>query len=118
MIKLTLFLVIKQKVYFIKLETEIYYPLQKEKDYLDENQKGLKRRSIFEHKARVLCEPFYVPFIASVDKDWSIVLGTTPKSIVDEIPLLKSVIALGIEIEVIQYLGEEFCSVKPILGRM
>jgi len=90
----------------------------RKKAYLDKNQKGMKRRSIFEHKACVLSEPFYVPFISRVDKDWSIVFGTTPEGVIDEIPLLKNVIALGIEIEVIEYLGEELCSVQGIWSRM
>lgn len=66
-------------------------------------------------KTSVLRKPFYVPFITSVDKDWSIALGASPERIIYQIPLLESVIAFGIVIEMIKDLGEVFGSVKLVL---
>jgi hypothetical protein len=84
--------------------------------YLNKNQKGIKIRCYFKHKASVLCEPFYVPFISCVDKDWSFLFGTTPIGIIYEISLLKSLIALRVIIEMIKYLCKEFCPIKSIIG--
>lgn len=67
-------------------------------------------------KTSVLRKPFYVPFITSVDKDRSIAdLGASPERIIYQIPLLESVIAFGIVIEMIKDLGEVFGSVKLVL---
>ena len=70
----------------------------------------------FEHKARVLSEPFYISFISHVDEDWSIFMSPTPERVIDEIPLLKGLVALGIEIEVVKYLGEILLFVELIFG--
>lgn len=68
-------------------------------------------------KACVLCKPFYISFIPCVDKDWRIVLGPSPICIIDQIPLLESMVALGIVVEMVKYLGEVFGSVKFVWCR-
>lgn len=68
-------------------------------------------------KTYVLCKPFYVSFIPCVDKDWSIFLGSSPECVIDQIPLLESLVAFGVEIEMVKYLGEVFGSVKFVLSR-
>lgn len=70
----------------------------------------------FEHKAGVLCEPFDFSFITGVDKDWSFVLGATPKGVIYKIPLLKSVVTLWIEIEMVKCLSEITCFVELFFG--
>lgn len=72
---------------------------------------------LFEHKTCVLSNPFNISFISRVDKDWSIVMSTTPERVIYEIPLLKRLVALGIEIEVVKDLGEILGFVKLIFGR-
>lgn len=79
--------------------------------YLDENKKGFEMGSCIKQKASVLGEPLDVSFISSVDKDGSFSGGTSPVSVIDEISLLKGLVTRWIEIEVIQYLSIELCSV-------
>lgn len=71
----------------------------------------------FEHKTRVLSEPFYLSFISSVDEDWGILISTSPVRVIDQISLLKGLVALGIEIEVVKCLGEVLYFVKLVFGR-
>lgn len=85
--------------------------------YLDENKKGFEMGCFFKHKACVLSKPFNISFISRVDKDWSIAMSTSPERVIDEIPLLKGLVALGIEIEVVKDLGEILSFVKLIFGR-
>lgn len=44
-------------------------------------------------------------------------MSTTPERVIYEIPLLKRLVALGIEIEVVKDLGEILGFVKLIFGR-
>lgn len=44
-------------------------------------------------------------------------MSTTPERVIYEIPLLKGLVALGIEIEVVKDLGEILGFVKLIIGR-
>lgn len=81
-------------------------------NYLYENKEGFEIGGRFEQETRVLSEPFYVSFISSVDENWSILMSTTPVGVIDQIPLLKGMVALGIEIEVVKYLSEVLCFVK------
>ena len=67
-------------------------------------------------EASVLCKPFYVPLITSVNKDRRIALGTSPESVIDQIFLLESFIALGIVVEMIKDLGEVFGFVQLVLA--
>lgn len=85
-------------------------------NYLYENKKGFKIGCRFEHETCVLSEPFYISFISRVDENWSILVSTTPEGVVDQIPLLKGMIALRIEIEVVKYLREVHCFVKLVFG--
>lgn len=71
----------------------------------------------FEHEARVVGEPFYVAFISCVHEDGSLVLGSTPMDIGDEISLLEGLVAIGIVIEVVKNLSEELGLVKGMFGR-
>lgn len=69
------------------------------------------------HKTCILSKPLDISFISSVDEDGSILFSTTPKCVIGQIPLLKGLIAVGMEIEVIKDLGEVVCLVKLIFGR-
>ena len=82
--------------------------------YLKENKEGVEVGSYFEHEAGVLSEPFDVAFISCVDEDWSLVLWTAPEGGVDQISLLKRMIALRIEVEVVKNLRVILCLVGSI----
>lgn len=71
----------------------------------------------FEHKTRVLSEPFYLSFISGVDEDWGILISAAPIRVIDQISLLKCLVALGVVIEVVENLGEVVCFVKLVFGR-
>ena len=67
-----------------------------------------------EHETGVLSEPLDFTFVASVDEDRSIVFGAVPEGVVDQISLLKGVVALRMIIEVIKNLSEELGSVRLV----
>lgn len=54
-----------------------------------------------EHEASVFGEPFDISFISGVDEDRGCVFGATPMLVIDKVPLLECLVALGIEIEVV-----------------
>lgn len=60
-----------------------------------------------EKKTGVLCKPFDITFVAGVNEDGRIMGSAAPIGIVDEISLLKVLVALGIEVEVVEDLSEE-----------
>lgn len=74
---------------------------------LDEHDKRAEFWSGFENETGVLCEPFDVTFVAGVDKDRSVLSSASPIGVVDEIPLLEGLVALRIEVEVVEDLSEE-----------
>jgi len=53
-----------------------------------------------------MSKPFNIPFIAHVHKDRGILISPAPVFVIDQVPLLKSLVTLGVEVEVIKYLGE------------
>lgn len=85
--------------------------------YLYENKKGFELRGNIIHEASVLSEPLNITFISHVYENWSIDFITTPKSVIDQIPLLECLVTLRIVIEVIEILREVFCFVKLVIAR-
>lgn len=83
----------------------------KSNPHLDENHQRAEKRSGFDQKSSVLCEPFDVAFVAGVDEDRRILGAAAPIGVVDEIPLLEGLVALGIEVEVVEDLSEELGAV-------
>lgn len=74
---------------------------------LDEHDKRAEFWSGFENETGVLCKPFDITFVAGVDKDRSVLNSAAPIGVVDEIPLLEGLVALRIEVEVVEDLSEE-----------
>lgn len=71
--------------------------------------------SNFKHESSVLSKPFNVSFITGIDKDRSIILGTTPVFVIQQIPLLKSLVTLWIIIEVVKNLSVVICLITKQL---
>lgn len=59
-----------------------------------------------EHEACVLSEPFDVAFVPGVDEDRGVVPWPSPMLPVDQVLLLEGLVALGVEVEVVEDLGE------------
>lgn len=85
---------------------------EREGNYLNEDEESFETGSGFEHEAGVLSEPFDVAFVSGVDKDRGVILCSAPVLAVDQVPLLESAVALGIVVEVIEDLSEEFLFVE------
>ena len=74
--------------------------------HLKENKKGFETWRDFVHEPGVLREPLDVSLVAGVDEDRGIRLGAAPKGVVYQVPLLERVVALGVEIEMVECLSE------------
>lgn len=86
------------------------------RNYLDEDYESFETRGILVHETGILGEPLDVAFVPGVHENGSIFLSAAPGGVIDQISLLKRLVALRVIVEVVKCLSEVFCSVELVFG--